>query len=403
MRSFCVLLISGLLSLLPSTSVLADDFDLAANDAFLLLAETSITFAESELLANDIFSTHAIFGLVEDPRRGTLDTQWVEGKRIFTYTPNPHFYGRDHLTYRIGGSQAHVLLNVSPPRVPILGRWPTRDCHPVDDGEAPCQTLSTFGHGMEIGWYDSASAFFHLCDWQDGVAIECVDLDIPNGEPTDPVGWTPLVLDIDGDNWDELAIHNPISGVMRLFAVIPEATTQAAPGQLLEIGEINHGEPGDLPLAGHWVPTESRSQLGLYSFGGDPAATLGELIVDIDSGQLLHVATPELERPWALAGDWLDRGNDQVGLYDLDNGRFWYADAKNRDDYEVFLGILGVPDLLAVAGRTSNEATSSFLGLFDPNPEPQPSILYIFEPHTFQQPPRPIPREVVVDPTTKQD
>lgn len=402
MRSFCVFAACGFLTLCVPGPILANDSYFANDDAFLLIGGTSLSLPESELLSNDAVHPTAVLSLTTLPEHGDLLIRWVEDKQILTYTPDSGFHGRDFLTYDVGGLQARALLYVSPPKAPIIGRWPTPTCHPPATEIDDCPDATELGHGVEIGWYDAVAELFRLCDWQGQVAADCIDLPLPETDAIAAAGWIPLTLDVEGDAWDELALRHPLTGETRIYAILPDAGL-IQPAKLVQIDLLTLGGPGDLPVTGRWTPTPGPSQLGVYAFDSRSGAP-GELLLDIwnGGGELGEPLAAPFARPWPLAGDWLGKGYDQVGGYDLDGSGLWFVDLESRADHAFDVTTCGdFTAFLPVAGRTFRGAARGFLGLV----EPDLTRLYLFESldECIGDPFGPLPREIVIDPSTDRE
>ncbi len=251
-------------------------------DDYLITTEsTPLTFTDQDLLANDPYGMgHEITVVIDRyPQSGTFQD---EGRQ-FTYEPDPGFVGEDQLAYlvRIGietYGPAVVTLKVSPANVPLAGDF------------------DTLQEGLDLGWFDSAEAKFHLCRIQDCRALTTYQA------PAALAAMTPFIGDWNADGSEDMGLHDPASGTFYLL-----------------------------------VPT---------------IQVMGETPLVIDS-QFKLGAGGGTELP--VAGDWDGDGTDTVGLYRPGDGRFLLRDtnAPGPYDYEfAFPHFAGAPHPITVKRTT---------------------------------------------------
>lgn len=290
-----------------------------ADDHAEILEETSHLVETEWLLGNDLYSGTAAVEIVRGPKRGSLSP--TEGG--FLYQRLDPSFGVDSFVYRLladgtgADATATVTLRSSPQRFPLAGRWPTESCH-----DETCLVTCEPGDQAELGWYDRTTRTFNLCDWDGGANIKlCARLRVPRS--VDP-GSLPLVIDWDGDGWDEPALQNPQTGTI-LFL---EDSGAPCPGECPYLGNCltavgdhstlagSASATRKLPLSGRWSLQDNEDRLGVY----DPVAGVFQ--------RSFNGFTYETELPFsvegggvAVAGDWFGTRLDTPALWSRD-GRF---------------------------------------------------------------------------------
>ena len=282
------------------------------------------------------------------------------------YDPAPDYFGRDAIAYQATmGQQTRegtVSAYVAPRIVPLSGRWDPLTTVPVRDA---------------LGFFDSLTGTFHLCR-ADRATINCGSelRCIPYRLATAGPGWLPMAGDWQGDGIDRPGLLDPSTRMLYLLdfpagGYCPDCTGEQA---LQVASSFTIGEPGDVPLLGDWagapgdtiaIYRRAQNDFHLHAFDRDAEGVVvgvlpDPLVVDgfgpADPGSwpvaiesagrhrlgLYHPRNGAFEgrdplapaapttlavhyvgrSGIAVAGDWLDKGDDQLAVYDRDTHFF---------------------------------------------------------------------------------
>ena len=364
---------------------------------FALASDTELTIMEEELRPQMVMGpfepTQEQVLIEAQPSHGSLEAHMVGNDRAWKYTPNNGFFGRDTFEYRIGDRLFQAYLSVSPARFPISGRWPTQDCYrDKEDPQSACPNTIDTGHGSELGWYDTIDHSFVLCDWQGRFATECVRVEIPVDRAFGI--RTPLVVDRDGDGWHELALRDPLTGLTEVFQIVPSAEGNK-PERLTRVDSWRVGQPGDLPVAGHWLGGTA-SDLGVYQYQHGDSGFYGQLLLESTDEHFLNDLGTDIERAWPLVGDWVSAGQDHVGLFDLQTRTLWHKPALGGMVHSTSAEGRGHQETIPVSVKIGAFVGESVLALFDPRQGYGKFHFLRVDGNSVLDP---LPLEVVVDPT----
>ncbi len=281
------------------------------------LQDQTLTLSAEELIPPEWLGTVGCCQVVvSDPEVDGSAVAMIEGQ--IHYDSAPGYFGRDRLEIEvIRGLETRgerIRVFIAPRIVPLAGRWDHVTTTTVRDSP---------------GFYDALTGTFHLCR-ADRYTINCGDvlLCTPYRPPSVSPGWLPLVGDWQGDGVDRPALLEPLTRTLRLFdfptgGFCPSCT---AAETLLPVANVAVGEPGDVPLAGDW-DGNGEDSIGLYR-RADNAFHLYDFERDAQDAIIGLVSTGEVVSGFNLAeaGAWPvaieTGGRHRLGLYDPSNGAF---------------------------------------------------------------------------------
>ncbi len=372
--------------------------DNGSGKTYALVSDTELILLEEDLDLSWMSGpseepSPQLLQMESQPTFGSLDPDVSAGEPAWKYRPDVGFFGRDSFTYRVGDQTFQAYLLVVPAKFPIAGRWPTAGCRlDKTEAEGACPMSTSPGHGSELGWYDALEQAFYLCDWQGRVVTECAKLIVPSSDSLQ--AWTPLVLDRDGDGWHELALRDPQSGLTKVYTIVPNgAGDQAASLALVDQWWV--GEAGDWPVAGSWLEGAS-SELGVYRYQDDVAGVFGHLVLESDSERIVNDVGEHVERAWPLVGDWLAKGKDWVGIFDLETRIFWHKPALGGAVSSISARDRGDDVAIPISVKLGAFRHEVVFGLFDPTKDYGRFHFFRVNGESYEDP---LPLEVVVDPT----
>ena len=383
---------------LPCLAFAQGEPDTGSGKTFVVVSDTELTVTDSDLrvsvTSGPFEPNEPILQVVSQPSHGSLDPDGSEVEPAWKYSPDAGFFGRDSFEYQIGDQPFQAYFLVVPAKFPIAGRWPTAGCRRDKIGALDaCPTRTTAGHGAELGWYDALRQSFMLCDWQGRVVTDCVELSLP-AQGSSFQTWTPLVLDRDGDGWSELALRDPLSGLSKIFLIVPNGPGNQA-ASLTLVDEWWVGDAGDLPLAGSWLEGAT-SELGVYRYQDDVPGVFGHLLLESESDRIVNDLGNDIERAWPLAGDWFATGKDRVGIFDLETRILWHKPALDGAVQSISARDRGKSHTIPVSVRVGAFRHEVVFGLFDPTKNYGWFHFFQVDDESWEDP---LPLEVVVDPT----
>ncbi len=357
---------------------------------FALLANRSLTISDAELMSG--IGAFARPSITSPPSHGSLERDPQSPTSAWIYTPDPGFFGRDGFTYRIGDRPFKAWLLVQPVANPIAGRWPTESCAAKGSDASACPPSVEPGHGMELGWWDALSTTFNLCDWEGDHLRKCVAFGVLAGSEVQT--WSPLVIDVDGDGWHELALRDWVTAEVRVFTVLTNSSSTSPTG-LAQVDQFLLGDSGELPLAGNWAGTPA-SELGVYEYPDDLSENIGVFRLEDGQGGTWHANVGSfVAQPWPLAGDWLRQGKDQVAIFDLDSRILRVTPAGGGTVTSEWIPQRGAPESVPMVTPVATARTEAVFMLFDAS-----EGFGVFHlPQVREDEDDPLPLEVVVDPT----
>ncbi|MEM9558057.1 MAG: hypothetical protein AAGC60_27620 [Acidobacteriota bacterium] len=346
---------------------------LPVDDHRELVEKSHVHLDRTFFLANDSASGNEKIVVVDPPQFGHLTKILDNG---FVYTTDAPFLGVDSFTYRlVSGSTtsptARVTLRFVARFHPLAGRWPTRTCNAQG-----CPDSCTDGEGSEIGFYDRREFTFSLCDWLGGPHLTaCKLLQVPADlRPTE--GGMPLMLDWDGDGWDEPALHDPSTGTVHIFSRTPvlcpvgEKKVCLEPVAHLDLATVLGAAAHHVtPFADNASETTTSSGASLAAY--DSIAGLVYLGLGADGLTANSISgTPFDHGAGALAvrGAWSEPGRETLGLWSPTRRSFAYqaddtgtgvieVELAVSDEYVAMVWPLAVP---------TNRCASTRLGLWSP-------------------------------------
>ncbi len=302
---------------------------LVAIEARPLKISTGTLLPDSLPASDDLFLIQA-----SPPENGTLE---VDERGGFIYRPNDGFFGYDAFIYTVGtGTRTSppvtISIWVAPRRVAFSGRWSSDPS--ATDG---------------IGWLDNHSRKIILCSFS-FEAPDCSSFDAP----FDPTGLEPVTIDWDGDELDEIAFFDPVSGSI---SVTKPTSIREARRLRVVAEDILYEAIGNRLIAGDWDGDQADS-LGFYS----PRTGRFRLTQNsVSPAPPLEVTPIDLSHSFPFVGDWDGDGTDTVGVLDPKTGLLVLSNDNHH--HVVFLTLWGPPGLSPVSGNWSaSSAVDSLVG-----------------------------------------
>ncbi|MEO1083087.1 MAG: hypothetical protein AAFY88_02485, partial [Acidobacteriota bacterium] len=222
-----------------------------------------------------------------------LNATLTAGADAFDFTPDADFYGPTSWTYRITGTggtaSADVVVVVLSSIEAVSGRWAVRRPHSGD----PC----SLGDGSELGLYSREDRFFRLCDFTGSGVRQCQDWPVPSSVTVGPYAL-PLIGDWDQDGWDEPALFDPDTGLIRRF----------------DYGVSCINSDPCLDDEGAWDPGLAETEMPIAVPGVEGQQILGYdwHQRQITSGALAGMTLPVTNRTWPEVGDWSGLGDGHL-------------------------------------------------------------------------------------------
>ena len=357
---------------------------------FALLAGRSLTISEAELRSDN--DDLARLSITAPPSHGSLERDPSSPTQSWVYTPDPDFFGRDGFIFRIGDRPFRAWLFVQPLAFPIAGRWPTASCTAKGSDPTACPPSVNPGHGMELGWWNALTMTFNLCDWQGPHLRNCVELGVLAGSAVQT--WSPMVIDVDGDGWHELALRDWVTAEVRVFSVLTNDLS-TTPTALVPADQFLLGAPGELSLAGNWTGNRV-SELGVYRYPDDVTESIGFFRLEDGEGGIWQTDVgSSVLQPWPLTGDWFRQGKDQVAIFDLESRILRMTSAAGGSVTSEWIAQRGGPGSVPLVTPVATARTEAVVMLFDPFEGS--GVFHLPQVHEDED--DPLPLEVVVDPT----